>query len=192
SCGTKTTIRWPTGSTRWTATGRPRLLPGGRPRRPGARRLMSASETASGVAARPAGPRPSRGWRSVGRPVVVAVQVLLVRLRFLLLLAGMLALVAAWPILRNYFDKFTRPAATEGGAVSLDTEYWCPMCPGVVSEWPSKCPVCNMALVRRKKGEATPLPDGVLARMQFSPYRIQLAGIRTAAVEYRPLRREVT
>ena len=27
--------------------------------------------------------------------------------------------------------------------------------------------------------------------MQFSPYRMQLAGIRTAAVEYRPLRREV-
>ncbi len=46
-------------------------------------------------------------------------------------------------------------------------------------------------LVRRKKGEAVPLPDGVLARMQFSPYRVQLAGIRTAAVEYRPLRREV-
>jgi hypothetical protein len=27
--------------------------------------------------------------------------------------------------------------------------------------------------------------------MQYSPYRVQLAGIRTAAVEYRPLRREV-
>ncbi len=48
-----------------------------------------------------------------------------------------------------------------------------------------------MSLVRRKKGEVVPLPDGVLARMQFSPYRVQLAGIRTAAVEFRPLRREV-
>jgi YHS domain-containing protein len=65
------------------------------------------------------------------------------------------------------------------------------MCPGVVSDWPSKCPVCNMTLVRRKKGEATPLPDGVLARMQFSPYRVQLAGIRTSPVTYSPLTREV-
>ena len=37
-----------------------------------------------------------------------------------------------------------------------------------------------MALVRRKRGEAALLPDGVVARMQLSPYRIQLAGIQTA------------
>ena len=60
--------------------------------------------------------------------------------------------------------------------MSADTEYWCPMCPGVVSDWPTKCPVCNMALVRREKGEMTPLPDGVVARVQLSPYRLQLAG----------------
>ncbi|HEX5444027.1 MAG TPA: efflux RND transporter periplasmic adaptor subunit, partial [Pirellulales bacterium] len=48
-----------------------------------------------------------------------------------------------------------------------------------------------MPLVRRQKGEAVHLPDGVVARMQFSPYRVQLAGIRTAAVEYRPLAREI-
>jgi hypothetical protein len=48
-----------------------------------------------------------------------------------------------------------------------------------------------MTLVRRLKGEHVPLPDGVLARMQFSPYRVQLAGIRTAPVEYGPLRRVV-
>jgi Cu(I)/Ag(I) efflux system membrane fusion protein len=117
--------------------------------------------------------------------------VLLVRLRFVLVLLAVLLLVGYWHVLRNYWGRWTRPERVEGGAVSLDTEYWCPMCPGVVSDWPGKCPVCNMALVRRKKGEAVPLPDGVLARMQFSPYRVQLAGIRTAAVEYRPLRREV-
>src|SRR5207244_56635 len=55
---------------------------------------------------------------------------------------------------------------------------------------PSKCPVCNMTLVRRRRGEAVPLPDGVLARMQLSPYRVQLAGITTAPVAYRPLARE--
>ena len=44
-----------------------------------------------------------------------------------------------------------------------------------------------MTLVRRQKGEMTPLPDGVVARVQLSPYRIQLAGIRTSTVEYRRL-----
>jgi Cu(I)/Ag(I) efflux system membrane fusion protein len=119
------------------------------------------------------------------------VRVLLVRLRFVLVLLAVLLLVGYWHVLRNYWDRWTRSECVESGAISLDTEYWCPMCPGVVADWPGKCPICNMALVRRKKGEAVPRPDGVLARMQFSPYRVQLAGIRTAAVEYRPLRREV-
>jgi Cu(I)/Ag(I) efflux system membrane fusion protein len=121
----------------------------------------------------------------------LAARVLLVRLRFILVLLAVLLLVGYWHVLRNYWDRLTRSAAVADGAISLDTEYWCPMCPGVVSDWPGKCPVCNMALVRRKKGEAVPLPDGVLARMQFSPYRVQLAGIRTADVEYRSLWREV-
>src|SRR5262249_25530290 len=98
-----------------------------------------------------------------------------------------------WDVLRNYWDKYTRTTyAKSPQAISPDMEYFCPMCPGVVSDWPSKCPVCNMALVRRKKGEAVPLPDGVVARMQLSPYRIQLAGIRTTPVEYRPLAHELT
>jgi hypothetical protein len=66
------------------------------------------------------------------------------------------------------------------------------MCPGVVSEVPAKCPVCNMALVRRHRGEMTPSGDGGMARMQLSPYRVQFAGIRTATVEYRLLVYEVT
>jgi hypothetical protein len=129
----------------------------------------------------------------VGRTLRLAWQVVSVRLRFLAVLAVAFLVVGQWDVLRNYWDRLTRAAGgTEGTqAVSLDTEYFCPMCPGVLSDWPSKCPVCNMALVRRKKGEAVPLPDGVVARMQLSPYRVQLAGIQTAAVEYRPLVREV-
>jgi Cu(I)/Ag(I) efflux system membrane fusion protein len=112
------------------------------------------------------------------------------RLRFILLLVGVLALVAAWPTLRNHWDRLTGlpPVAA---AVSMDTEFWCPMCPGVVSEWPGRCPVCRMTLVRRQKGDMTPLPDGVLARMQLSPYRIHLAGVHTSPVEFRPLAREI-
>jgi multidrug efflux pump subunit AcrA (membrane-fusion protein) len=49
-----------------------------------------------------------------------------------------------------------------------------------------------MTLVRRTKGEAVPLPEGVLARMQLSPDRVLLAGIQASPLEYLPLVREVT
>ena len=128
------------------------------------------------------------------KPAALAVRVLLVRLRFLAVPLVAFGLVASWPVLHNGWDTLTR--AWRGpeaglGSVSQDTEYFCPMCPGVVSDWPGKCPVCNMALVQRKRGAAVPLPDGVVARMQLSPYRVQLAGVRTEEVAYRPLVREV-
>src|SRR3954454_9001438 len=93
-----------------------------------------------------------------------AAAVLAARVRFLLVVGGLLGLIAAWPLLQNHWAKLSRPAPA-AAAVAPDTEYWCPMCPGVVPEWPSKCPVCNMALVRRQKGEMTPLPDGIVARV---------------------------
>jgi Cu(I)/Ag(I) efflux system membrane fusion protein len=124
------------------------------------------------------------------RTSLLAARVLLVRLRLVLALGGVLAVVAFWPLLTAWWDRLTRPAL-EQSAVSPDTEYWCPMCPGVLSDWPGKCPVCSMSLVRRKKGEAVPLPDGVLSRMQLSPYRVQLADVRTAPLDYQPLRRDV-
>jgi hypothetical protein len=42
-----------------------------------------------------------------------------------------------------------------------------------------------MDLIPRKKADAVLLPEGVVARMQLSPYRVQLAGIRTVPVEQR-------
>lgn len=125
------------------------------------------------------------------RLFVRGVGVALARARFLLLLLGVVLLVGGWETLQVYWDKWTRAAVTSA-PISSDTEYWCPMCPGVVSDWPTKCPVCFMTLVRRQKGEMTPLPDGVVARVQLSPYRIQLAGIRTAVVEHRRLDHTVT
>src|SRR5579871_2268200 len=141
---------------------------------------MSASNTPTGPFA-----------ESARRSVWFATLVLLVRLRFFLVLAAVLLLVGALPVLRGYWHRLTKPSGWTNEASSLNMEYWCPMCPGVVSDAPGKCPVCNMVLIRREKGEPAPLPEGVVARMQFSPYRVQLAGIRTAAVEYRPLRRGV-
>jgi Cu(I)/Ag(I) efflux system membrane fusion protein len=133
---------------------------------------------------------PAAGRRRWLGSFATAAGLTLARLRFILLLLGVLALVAAWPTLRGHWDKLTGPPPL-AAAVSMDTEFWCPMCPGVVSEWPGRCPVCRMTLVRRQKGDMTPLPDGVLARMQLSPYRVHLAGIHTSPVEFRPLAREI-
>ena len=130
--------------------------------------------------------------RGPWRRLCWALRLAQVRLRFPIVLAAAFLIVGKWHVLRNYWDTFVAPARPAvGGGISADTEYFCPMCPGVISDWPTKCSVCNMPLVRRKKGEAVHLPDGVVARMQLSPYRVQLAGIHTAAVEYRPLEREV-
>ncbi len=116
-----------------------------------------------------------------------------VRLRIPIVLVVAAMVVGRWDILRNHWDRLTRRASVESidqHAVSSDTEYFCPMDPGIVSDWPGRCGVCNMALVRRRRGEAVMLPDGVVARMQLSPYRVQLAGIQTSPVGYRRLERE--
>lgn len=126
------------------------------------------------------------------RPIALALRILLVRLRFPAILAIAFLVVGRWESLRESWDRLVHTAPRPGqGAVSAGTEYFCPMDPGIVGDWPGKCPACNMALVRRKKGDAAPLPNGVIARMQVSPYRIQLAGIRTATASYRPLSREI-
>ncbi len=116
-----------------------------------------------------------------------------VRLRLPIILIFAALVVGQWDLIRNYWGRLTRVVHSEsiaGSAVSSDTEYFCPMDPGVVSDWPSKCGICNMALVRRKRGEALALPDGVVARMQLSPNRIQLAGIQTAPATFRALERK--
>src|SRR5262249_34875609 len=143
---------------------------------------MPASETLPGPCS-PSGPV----GPSTRRPVLMAWRIVYVRLRFFLVLAGAFAVVGNWEFLQNHWQKLTHQARGAGAAEpaeSADTEYWCPMCPGVVSEWPAKCPVCNMGLVRRQRGEMVPSADGGLTRMQLSPYRVQQAGIQTAAVEY--------
>src|SRR6185312_8155871 len=128
-------------------------------------------------------------WRSLGWIFKAA----RVRLRFLAALAVAFVIVARWDVLRTYWDRWTAPAARDAsmGAVSADTEYFCPMDPGVRSGWPGKCPICHMALVRRSKGDMGPLPSGVVARVQLSPDRVLLAGIRSEPVRYRPLARDV-
>ncbi len=128
-------------------------------------------------------------WQSI-RWIIKAAQV---RLRFLAALAVAFVVVAGWDVIRGYYDRWMAPKARDAlmGAVSADTEYFCPMDPGVLSGWPGKCPICVMALVRRAKGDMGPLPDGVIARVQLSPDRVLLGGIRSAPVRYRPLMKEI-
>ncbi len=123
-------------------------------------------------------------------PFLRAWRMALARLRFVAVFAAVFLVVGGWETLGGYWARLTA-VATSTATISSDTEYFCPMDPGVLSDWPSKCPICNMTLVRHKRGEATPLPDGVVARMQFSPYRLWLGGIRTASVDYAPLARQV-
>jgi hypothetical protein len=130
---------------------------------------------------------------SIWRKARSGLKLLQVRLRVPVVLVLAAFVVGRWDVIRNYWDKLTRHPFTENTAlraVSSDTEYFCPMDPGVVSDWPGKCGICNMALVRRKRGEPPALPDGVVARMQISPYRVQLAGIHTTQVVFRSLMRE--
>lgn len=114
-----------------------------------------------------------------------------VRLRFIGLMVLSLVIVTQWGRLRSAWDDWWRsPADSAAPAVSADLEYFCPMDPGVISAWPEVCPICNMDLVQRRKHDAQLLPEGVVSRMQFTPYRVQLAGIRTAVVERRRLEYE--
>lgn len=128
------------------------------------------------------GPRGFRWW----------LRVIEVRLRFVAVVLVALVVVTQWGHLRNAWDRLGSAAGGAAAtAVSADTEFVCPMDPGVLSAWPAVCPICNMDLVRRHKHDAQILPEGVVARMQFSPYRIQLAGIRTTEVVTRPLNHEL-
>ena len=124
---------------------------------------------------RAASPNWRRAWS--------ALKLAQVRLRVPIVLVIAALLVGRWDVIRNHWDRLTRGTLSESiaaHAVSADTEYFCPMDPGVISDWPGTCGICNMVLVRRKRGEAIALPDGVVARMQLSPYRIQLAGVHKA------------
>jgi Heavy metal binding domain len=107
-----------------------------------------------------------------------------VRLRFFLGIGLLAILATGWPWIRVAWDQLlamTNSTSNES-IVSGDTEYFCPMDPGVISGWPAICPICNMDLITRKKSDAKLLPEGVLSRMQISPYRMQLAGVRTVPV----------
>ena len=120
--------------------------------------------------------------------LLLIVKVIEVRLRFIAILVAVALLIGYWDTIKNYWDKWTRPAACRGKSAPGRQEFYCPMHPKVIRDGyePNgdvpKCPICGMPLSLRKKGEKEPLPAGITGRVQLSPERIQLAGIQTVAV----------
>ena len=96
-----------------------------------------------------------------------------VRLRLPIVLIFAALVVGQWDVILNYWGRLTRVIQSSESiahqVVSSDTEYFCPMDPGVVTDWPSKCGICNMALVRRKRGEALRCPTAWWRGCSFHP-----------------------
>ncbi|MDG3007766.1 efflux RND transporter periplasmic adaptor subunit [Paludisphaera mucosa] len=130
---------------------------------------------------------PLGGWTKF-RMVMKVVEL---RLRFVALMAVTGLVFAYWDTLWNHYEKWSRPPGHAHAAAS-DSEFYCPMHPTVVQADPGSCPICGMPLSKRKKGEETTLPAGVLSRLALTPDRIAQAGVRTVAASYAPLTETVT
>jgi Cu(I)/Ag(I) efflux system membrane fusion protein len=116
----------------------------------------------------------------------LVVKVVELRLRFIVLMAATGWVFASWDTLWNRYEKWMRPTAEPHAAVS-GVEYYCPMHPHVVQGEPGSCPICGMPLARRKKGEATKLPEGTLSRVELTSNRVRQAGIETVEIDYAPM-----
>ncbi|MDB5306816.1 MAG: putative Co/Zn/Cd efflux system rane fusion protein [Gemmataceae bacterium] len=128
------------------------------------------------------------------RALKFAVLVPLARLRFLFILGAIGFVIVKWDELVARYEKYVRPAGAAATA-DPDHEFFCPMHPTIVRDTnKEKCPICFMPLSKRKKGEVTddPLPAGTVSRVQLSPYRVVLAGVRTTPVGFHPLTRDIT
>src|SRR5262245_26496675 len=94
----------------------------------------------------PAGEAPPAAKRSVWQQLLIAARIARVRLRFILVFVVLFLVVGERELIHNYWDKWTGSTSsrdTTAHAVSLDTEYFCPMDPGVVSDWSGKCGICK-------------------------------------------------
>ncbi len=118
--------------------------------------------------------------------------------RFVLILAAAILFVAYRDTIFAYWERWRRPDAAETPAAGAKPaaerklEYFCPMHPNVVRDEPGKCPICGMDLSERAKKAAAKLPEGVIQRVELSPYRVKLAGVATVPVSFRFLTKELT
>ena len=122
------------------------------------------------------------------RRLAMIIKVIELRLRFIVLMAATGLVFASWDTLVNKFEKWSRPKGERypSSTSPAGVESFCPMHPSVVSEQSGQCPICGMALARRKRAGVEQLPAGVLSRVRLAPGQIAQAGIRTAAVGFGP------
>lgn len=118
-------------------------------------------------------------------------QLIEVRLRFIGLLIVTGVVVGYWDTLTNYWERFTRSATPPTTIAQAVIEFFCPMHPNIIRAQPGNCPVCGMPLSKRVRGIAAPLPPNITGRITLSPYRVALAGVKTASITYQPLVKEI-
>ena len=118
--------------------------------------------------------------------------VIMKRVRFIAILAGVGLFIAQWDTVKSHWDRWTHPRAAAGRELPPGQEFFCSMDPQVVrttyepnGDVPN-CPICGMPLSIRAKGQKEELPAGITGRVRLSPERVQMAGIKTVAVDYRP------
>lgn len=119
------------------------------------------------------------------------IEIMNVRLRFIFLMVLVGFVVGYWENIMNYYDRWRRPDRAPEMVVAADTEFYCPMHPNIIRSEPGSCPICGMPLAKRAKTAQSALPEGVLARQQLTPLKVQMGRIGTTAVEYRMLAREI-
>lgn len=84
-------------------------------------------------------------------------------------------------------------SAHEEGEHQAQAALWtCPMHPEIVKDGPGTCPICNMTLVKKEASE-TDVAEGTGGRavVRLTDERRRLIGLRSEAVESRPLERIV-
>ena len=123
--------------------------------------------------------------------------VIMKRVRFIAILAGVGLFILYWDSVKSHWDRWTHPRATANRELPPDQEFFCSMDPQVVrstyepnGDVPG-CPICGMPLTIHAKGQKQELPAGITARVQLSPDRVQMAGIQTVTVEYRPVVKQI-
>jgi Cu(I)/Ag(I) efflux system membrane fusion protein len=130
-----------------------------------------------------AGGRPDNSSR-----VWTVLRILNVRLRFVFLV-GLVA--GYWDNITNYYDRWRRPVLLAAAEGQEQVEYYCPMHPSVVRSAPGNCPICGMPLSQRAKTGPQALPEGVLARVELTPQKVEMGRIATTPIGYQLLSREI-
>ena len=107
-----------------------------------------------------------------------------------------LAAAAAVGALYLWKPPLPREPAKQAAQPAAKDEYYCPMHPQQRSDKPGNCPICSMKMVKLEQpgeGPKAPAKAGPAAApaVFIAPERQQLIGVRTVAVERRPLVREI-